>query len=104
MSAVIDRAAPLAPAGLADHARVLIAVGEPWVARLLAVLPHAEVHRGDVHFAPTPEGPGLRPGSVDVVVVGPEVDRREALRPVLRRDGVLLVVGPDGVVRREGRR
>lgn len=79
--------------------RVLLAVADRWAGELLEMLPWAERHEGDVHFAPTAHGPGLRPCSMGLLVVDPEVARLESLRPALARGGALAVVGPDGTLR-----
>lgn len=79
--------------------RVLLAVADRWAEELLAMLPVAERHEGDVHFVPTADGPGLRPCSMGLLVVDPAVARLEALRPVLVRGGALAVVSADGTVR-----
>lgn len=79
--------------------RSLLAVGERWAEELQEMLPLAERHTGDVHFVPTPDGPGLRPCSMGLLVVDPSVARLEALRPALVRGGALALVAPDGTVR-----
>lgn len=77
---------------------VLLAVADRWSGELEAMLPQAVTHAGDVHFTTSSDGPGLRPGSIDLLVVDPAVARLEALRPALARGAALAVVAADGVV------
>ena len=79
--------------------RALLAVADRWFEELAAMLPLAERHVGEVHFVTTADGPGLRPCTMDLLVVDPAVARLEALRPVLARGGALAVISRGGTVR-----